>query len=673
MTMDANEGINIDNIAEAYMEAGFIVIPIAKGIRHPDYQGWADAANTQQAMRAFKERHGRPWDDDAFQVRMPSKWICLDIDRHEDVEEIDAWMSPRHPDDWFGNTIRVHTPSGGMHVYIQLPDGRKRSLRADGPNLIKRVLNLGKGNPQIEVEIACSPKAKGSYGGAVMAPGSRFRASEKCVDKQRRRGIPKAERAKVGDELVYEPANFATAEELANLMERQVSPEFAQWLADSLVFEDAPELREYNPKDPITFGVDAMLDMMGRIGLVLKHETRLNALLMATREGYKRADDSLILLARERIVKDYKITFSASRLNENLLVASNPAYDRADEFHIDLLKDWLDGINPAPSGAFAETWTEVMGVDDTPYNRWVSAAIILGVVQKIYEPESLIRVFPTLVGPHSAGKSSTVGEILPPEFRRMFFTSSVNFAASNEELAYLLEGRVLAEFPEMTGMARKEIGAIKAWTTEKVRHARAKYEKNPRAYVAGTHFVATANSELDFLPNDRALASRFPIIYVDRYRDMAPVDWWAENRERLFASAKRLYLDGMRLDDIPREFRREIDERSSSHRFMNESIRDALFRIKSGSAEACEGMRFRLEPGDRGMTCVEIIETLDMKGQENNLRNALKNDPSFDCTKTRRGMVFHLTEEAWAAVPEDSAAKNGGEDMDESRFRKHEN
>ena len=303
-----------------------------------------------------------------------------------------------------------------------------------------------------------------------------------------------------------------------------------------------------------------------------------------------------------------------------------------------------------------------MGVEDTPYNRWVSAAMIVGVIQKIYEPASLVRVFPTLVGPHSAGKSTTVHEILEFDHRDLFFTSSLNFAQSNEEIIYLLDGKVLAEFPETVGLKRKEAGAVKAFTTERVREARPKYQAVSRSYVAGTFFIATANGSQDFLPNDSALVSRFPILYVDRYRDTTPVDWFRENRLKLFASAKRLYLDGMRLDDIPPEFRAEIEERASGHRFMNETIRDALCRIKAGSGDlrdTVEGGEYPLKPGERGLTCLELADRLDMKADANNLRSALKNDPAFEGRRTRRGMAYTFTEEAWKAVPKKSPAKRG--------------
>ena len=247
--------ISASGSATAFMEAGFIVIPIRKGVRHPDYQSWSSAANTQQAMQAFLERHGRPWHEEKdaiFAVRMPRKWICIDIDTRADAEEVDDYMRIRHPDDWFDKSIHVHTPSGGKHVYVQIPDSRGRWLSGNGPNLVKRVFNLGKGNAQVEVEVACSPSSKHGYGGCVMGLGSRVIASEKDIDKQRRRGIPKAERAQVGDELFYEPGNVGSAKELKGALTQSVSAEFAEFLKGALVDEDDTSLQEYDPNDPMT-------------------------------------------------------------------------------------------------------------------------------------------------------------------------------------------------------------------------------------------------------------------------------------------------------------------------------------------------------------------------------------------------------------------------------------
>ena len=191
-----------EKFSDRLVKEGFLLVPIAKGLRHPDYSGWADASSTFEAMKSFRKHHGRAWDpnkDRVCSIRMPKGWIVIDIDRGDDAEEIDSFMSPRFSDDWFGRGLHVRTPSGGRHVYFRIPVTRSRFLKTDKSQLAKRVLDLGDGNGQIPVEVACAPMNRGGFGSAILAPMSRFAATRRCRDKQKQRGLPKDQWAEIGD------------------------------------------------------------------------------------------------------------------------------------------------------------------------------------------------------------------------------------------------------------------------------------------------------------------------------------------------------------------------------------------------------------------------------------------------------------------------------------------
>ena len=439
------------------------------------------------------------------------------------------------------------------------------------------------------------------------------------------KGLPEDERASLGDTLSYEP-EF----EIEEFKGDPVSREFVQWLKTSIkpVPKDVPiEDMVFDPDNPKTRTAETLAEMFRRMNMRVIHETRLGHDMIEENGRFVEVDDAKINDFRCAIIEEFGISFSNKLIYDNLL-----SFRSMEATRHDICEDWLNtvvhGADAEDEGELAEEWLFPMGVADTPLNRFLSASVIVSMIQKVREPDRIIRFSTTLVGPPGVGKSSVIAEILPPgQIRDLFYTSSVDFGLREKDLLDNIEGKWIAEADELAGGTMKDVASIKSFTTKRVFHYRKSYGRKRTAVRNLWTMVGTANPETPFLTDDRGLLLRFPVVEVSNRMEESPAEYMKGIRERLFRSANVLFGKGMRTDELPSKFENEILDRAETYKSVPEHIRQVLSVLLGSDNDWPDGIDM-----EKGASATEICEAfpyLHAGSDSNRVGRALSNSRWF--------------------------------------------
>ena len=150
-------------------------------------------------------------------------------------------------------------------------------------------------------------------------------------------------------------------------------------------------------------------------------------------------------------------------------------------------------------------------------------------------------------GPPGLGKSTCLRALLPPA-RDEWFTDSLNLSADLKVQVEALQGRVIVEAAELTGITRADTEQMKAFLSRTddggVRRA---YRRDPEPSPRRCVIVGTADREQP-LPNDANLRRFVPISLDNAGNPTMATDVRAmvsAERELLWAEALAMYRDGV--------------------------------------------------------------------------------------------------------------------------------
>ena len=146
---------------------------------------------------------------------------------------------------------------------------------------------------------------------------------------------------------------------------------------------------------------------------------------------------------------------------------------------------------------------DVLGCDDTPYDREVSRLIFAGGIYRAFQPGCKFDDMIVLVGKQGGGKSTIVRWLnLQDDFFRELKV------ITGKESVESLRGAWIVEVAELMAMTRvKEAEAVKAFVTAQEDAYRAPYERHVRTIPRRAVFIGTTNNPL-FL-SDRTGNRRF--------------------------------------------------------------------------------------------------------------------------------------------------------------------
>ena len=212
------------------------------------------------------------------------------------------------------------------------------------------------------------------------------------------------------------------------------------------------------------------------------------------------------------------------------------------------------------------------GADNTMLTFWASRLLLLGVIQRSYEPGCALDEMVILVGPQGYGKSKMLLYMLPDE---KFYSSSLHFDDPLKVQVEATLGKALVEVPEMVGSTKADMRRIKSFiskTQDEVRLAFARFTPSiKRRFI----IVGTTNEE-ESLPNDPTGNRRFIPIKITKRMDL---DKLKNMRDNLWREALFMYRNGLRAN-LPQALWKESATAAEEHRNKDEVeaiIQDANF------------------------------------------------------------------------------------------------
>ena len=241
---------------------------------------------------------------------------------------------------------------------------------------------------------------------------------------------------------------------------------------------------------------------------------------------------------------------------------------------VDPLMDWLRALPEWDGVARLNLMLHCLDVPDDELTKWASRYLVLGVIQRTFEPGCKLDEIPVLIGPQGIGKSAVLRAILPPEMPDLF-GDSLEWDAPEKTKVESTLGKALVEASEMAGRRRAEIEKIKNYLTRQddggIRLAYATgTEPLPRRFI----IVASTNNESD-LPNDPSGNRRFVPIPAAGNLVGSVETFFAHHRKMLWAEGLALYADGHRAN-LPRELHPAQRERAELHRDRDDVLEDAV-------------------------------------------------------------------------------------------------
>lgn len=212
----------------------------------------------------------------------------------------------------------------------------------------------------------------------------------------------------------------------------------------------------------------------------------------------------------------------------------------AEQKSFDSAQDWLaeqkwDGVPRIDNLP-----VRVLGVASTQiqYARAVIRYLFTAAVGRVVRPGTKADMIPVLIGVQGTRKSTFVGQLVPKSRKTDWYTE-VDLASRDADTSRESRGKLIAELPELRGLATRDHESIKAWVTKTEDTWVPKYREYavtvPRRYV----MVGTGN-RFDFL-SDVTGNRRWLPMHVCVTRTHIDTDYMEKYIGQLWAEAHVLY------------------------------------------------------------------------------------------------------------------------------------
>ena len=199
---------------------------------------------------------------------------------------------------------------------------------------------------------------------------------------------------------------------------------------------------------------------------------------------------------------------------------------RAMQRTIDSAKEWIRSLTWDRVPRVDDFFHIVFGVEKSAYTTAVSRYFWSALAGRIIQPGVKADMVPVLCGNQGVGKSLAVARIAPIDpHGNKIMSCEISLSMRDDDLARTIRGKNICEIADLSGLATRELEAIKAlitrqidqWVPKYVEHA----TKSPRRCI----FVGTTNEErflADVTGNRRFLplhVTAVDIDYIDQWRD----------------------------------------------------------------------------------------------------------------------------------------------------------
>lgn len=258
------------------------------------------------------------------------------------------------------------------------------------------------------------------------------------------------------------------------------------------------------------------------------------------------------------IEKKYGLYNKEKILDAFEIVASEDSYHPIKEY-IESLK-W-DGINRIDTA-----FSDYFGAKETPYNAMCMRLILLGAIERIYEPGCKFDPMIILKGAQGLGKSTFFRYICGKD---KYFQGNFKDIEKSFDLT---SGKWICEMAELSCFKKEQKREeIKAYLTLVSDTHRVPFKQFSEDYPRQFIIVGTTNETI-FL-NDDTGERRFPIVECSNKKEKFKKSVFDKNAkyeiQQLIAEAYVEYKNGVRLYDIPEEFQEEMEQIQAGYRAEN--------------------------------------------------------------------------------------------------------
>ena len=249
------------------------------------------------------------------------------------------------------------------------------------------------------------------------------------------------------------------------------------------------------------------------------------------------------------------------------------------DHEIDPFRLWLESLSPWDGKKrLHRLLADTFKADDNPLTRWASTTLLLGPIQRCFEPGCKLDEVVVLIGGQGIGKSSLLSNLLPPD-EHDWFSDSLSMADNPQKRVESLQGRVVVEMSDLQGFTKADMQSLKSFITRRDDGSvRLSFRRNPETSLRRCVLVGTSD-RIECLPNDSAGLRRFVPVeckegcHVEQFMDA--------NRSRLWAEALSIYQGGETRANLPRSLMLMQADRAESHRRSDELVEDAVLSIAS--------------------------------------------------------------------------------------------
>lgn len=213
-------------------------------------------------------------------------------------------------------------------------------------------------------------------------------------------------------------------------------------------------------------------------------------------------------------------------------VAENKSFDSA--------KDWLAGIEWDGVQRIDSLPLRVLGVaaDQVAYTQAVMRYLLTAAVARVLRPGTKADMIPVLIGAQGTRKSTFVGQLVPKDRKSAWYVE-VDLSARDDNTSRESRGKIIAELPELRGLATRDHESIKAWVTKTEDTWVPKYREYA-VTVARRYVMVGTGNRFDFL-SDVTGNRRWLPMHVCVTRTHIDTDYMEKYIDQLWAEARDLY------------------------------------------------------------------------------------------------------------------------------------
>lgn len=208
------------------------------------------------------------------------------------------------------------------------------------------------------------------------------------------------------------------------------------------------------------------------------------------------------------------------------------AFDVAINDSFDPILDWFESLPPWDGEPRASMWlSDFAGVENTALTRAYAYKWLVSIIARAYDPGCKVDTLLVLLGGQGLGKSKMLRAIAP-------LGSYADIAIDPHDKDSVLRAARYAviEWGEMSGLGKREQGALKAYFARQEDEVRPPYARTDVKIPRRVVFAATTNLD-DFL-SDETGARRFWSVTVGDKIDLAGLE---AAKEQLWAEALFMY------------------------------------------------------------------------------------------------------------------------------------